>query len=78
MRHVHGANLGVRADRWRAVAGFGPRAVGEDVDLVERVRAVTDRWVATDTTRVLTSGGLAAGSSTASPATCDDLDAETG
>jgi hypothetical protein len=53
---VHGANLGVRADRWRQVGRFGHRTVGEDVDLVERVRAVTDRWVATDTTRVLTSG----------------------
>ena len=57
--HVHGANLGIRADRWRAVGGFGQRTVGEDVDLVERVRAVTGRWVATDTTRVLTSGRLA-------------------
>ena len=54
--HVHGANLGVRADRWREVGRFGRLTVGEDVDLVERVRAVTDRWVATDTTRVLTSG----------------------
>lgn len=54
--HVHGANLGVRADRWREAGRFGPRTVGEDVDLVERVRAVTHRWVATDTTRVLTSG----------------------
>jgi len=54
--HVHGANLGVRADRWRQVGRFGHRTVGEDVDLVERVRARTDRWVATDTTRVLTSG----------------------
>lgn len=53
--YVHGANLGVRADRWRQVGRFGHRCVGEDVDLVERVRAVSDRWVATDTTRVLTS-----------------------
>lgn len=54
--HVHGANLGIRAGRWREVGRFGRRAVGEDVDLVQRVRAVTSRWVATDTTRVLTSG----------------------
>jgi len=54
--HVHGANLGVRAGRWRRAGGFGLLAVGEDVDLVERVRLATDRWVATDTTRVLTSG----------------------
>ncbi len=57
--HVHGANLGVRADRWRQVGGFGQRTVGEDVDLVERVRTLTGRWVATDTTRVLTSGSAA-------------------
>jgi len=54
--HVHGANLGVRADHWRAVGGFGHRQVHEDVELVERVRARTRRWVATDTTRVWTSG----------------------
>lgn len=54
--HVHGANLGIRAEQWRAVGGFGHRMVGEDVALVERVRAATHRWVATDTTRVLTSG----------------------
>ena len=54
--HVHGANLGVRASRWRQAGGLGPRLVGQDVHLVERVRAVTGRWVATDTTRVLTSG----------------------
>lgn len=54
--HVHGANLGVRADRWRGAGGFGRHRVGEDVGLVERVRGVTDRWVATDTLRVLTSG----------------------
>ena len=54
--HVHGANLGIRAATWREVGGFGHRMVGEDVALVERVRGVTTRWVATDTTRVLTSG----------------------
>ncbi|WP_377640178.1 glycosyltransferase [Oryzobacter terrae] len=54
--HVHGANLGVRASRWREVGGFGPLRLGEDVRLVERVRAVSEQWVATDTTRVLTSG----------------------
>ncbi len=54
--HVHGANLGVRASRWREVGGFGPHRLGEDVRLVERIRAVSDHTVATDTTRVLTSG----------------------
>ena len=54
--HVHGANLGVRAGRWRQAGGFGDRRLGEDVGLVERVRGRTARWVATDTIRVLTSG----------------------
>jgi hypothetical protein len=76
--HVHGANLGVRADRWRAVAGFGPLAVGEDVHLVERVRAATDRWVATDTTRVLTSGRSRSRVQHGFAGYLTDLDAETG
>ena len=54
--HVHGANLGLRASLWRAVGGFGTRVVHEDVELVERARALTRRWVATETTRVRTSG----------------------
>ncbi|WP_406195174.1 glycosyltransferase [Kitasatospora sp. NBC_01560] len=32
--HVHGANLGVRGDAYRAVGGFQPLAVGEDRALV--------------------------------------------
>ncbi|MBI3217045.1 MAG: glycosyltransferase [Mycobacterium sp.] len=35
--HVHGANLGVRADAYWRVGGFRPLSVGEDVDLVERL-----------------------------------------
>ena len=76
--HVHGANLGVRADRWRAVSGFGLLSVGEDVDLVERVRAVTARWVATDTTRVLTSGRSRSRVEHGFAGYLADLDAETG
>src|SRR6476660_5684846 len=34
--HVHGANLGVRADAYWRVGGFRPLHVGEDVDLVDR------------------------------------------
>jgi hypothetical protein len=34
--HVHGANLGFRADAYWRVGGFRPLHVGEDVDLVER------------------------------------------
>ena len=35
--HVHGANLGVRADAYWRVGGFRPLPVGEDVDLVGRL-----------------------------------------
>jgi glycosyltransferase involved in cell wall biosynthesis len=37
--HVHGANLGVRADAYWAVGGFRGLRVGEDVDLVQRLVA---------------------------------------
>ncbi len=76
--HVHGANLGIRADRWRTVGRFGRLAVGEDVDLVGRVRAVTDRWVATDTTRVLTSGRAHSRVEHGFAGYLHDLDADTG
>lgn len=33
--HVHGANLGLRAGAYRRAGGFGARASGEDVALVE-------------------------------------------
>ena len=35
--HVHGANLGVRADAYWRVGGFRALHVGEDVDLVSRL-----------------------------------------
>ncbi|GAA2152703.1 glycosyltransferase family 2 protein [Kitasatospora kazusensis] len=38
--HVHGANLGVRGDAYRAVSGFRPLAVGEDRALVTALEAV--------------------------------------
>lgn len=56
--HVHGANLGMRAGTWRAAGGFGPRTLGEDVALTARAKENSDRWVATDTTRVSTSARL--------------------
>ncbi|WIX99593.1 glycosyltransferase [Amycolatopsis mongoliensis] len=34
---VYGANLGVRADAFEVVGGFGPRATGEDHDLWRRL-----------------------------------------
>jgi GT2 family glycosyltransferase len=37
--HVHGANLGVRADAYWRVGGFRPLHLGEDVDLVHRLVA---------------------------------------
>ncbi|MGA8047375.1 MAG: glycosyltransferase family A protein [Dermatophilaceae bacterium] len=56
--HVHGANLGLRASRWLGEGGFGEVRVGEDVGLVEKIRTGRARWLATDTTRVRTSGRL--------------------
>ena len=37
--HVHGANMGFRADAYWSVGGFRALATGEDVDLVERFEA---------------------------------------
>jgi len=53
--HVHGANLGLRASTYLEVGGFRPMASDEDVDLVRRIRAHTNRWVATDAVRVASS-----------------------
>lgn len=56
--HVHGANLGVRADAYLRVGGFPDRPEHEDVDLVGALTAAGARVVATDTCDVLTSGRL--------------------
>lgn len=53
--HVHGANLGLRASTYLAAGGFTDTTVGEDRDLVQRVKAVTCRWIATHRTNVTTS-----------------------
>ncbi|CAN5713038.1 glycosyltransferase [soil metagenome] len=37
--HVHGANMGFRADAYWSVGGFRALATGEDVELVERFEA---------------------------------------
>lgn len=37
--HVHGANLGIRGDVYRAVGGFAPLELGEDQALVDAVSA---------------------------------------
>jgi glycosyltransferase involved in cell wall biosynthesis len=36
--HIHGANMGFRADAYREAGGFRSLATGEDVDLVARFR----------------------------------------
>lgn len=56
--HVHGANLGLRLSAYLAAGGFADVAVHEDLDVVSRVRALTDRWVATHQTSVTTSGRM--------------------
>ena len=48
--HVHGANLGVRADAYWRVGGFRPLHVGEDVDLVSRLVTPGHPWRGTPTT----------------------------
>ena len=62
--NVYAANLGVRADAYDAVGGFGAVACGEDHDLWRRLRATGHRCVYADGLRVTTSGrrqGRAAG-----------------
>lgn len=54
--HVHGANLGVRGDRYETVGGFPHLATHEDVRLAEAVRRSGGRVVATGRAPVLTSG----------------------
>lgn len=56
--HVHGANLGFRADRYEAVGGFAAIAEHEDVLLVEAMQQAGARAVATATCDVLTSGRI--------------------
>ncbi|MEZ5235178.1 MAG: glycosyltransferase family 2 protein [Acidimicrobiales bacterium] len=55
--HVHGANLGVRADAYRAVGGWRPLATGEDRQLWRRL---ADQWpvLTTDRIAVATSARL--------------------
>jgi len=53
---VHGANLGIRADRYLSVGGFAALAEHEDVDLVARCIAAGVKPVATDVCDVTTSG----------------------
>lgn len=54
--HVHGANLGVRADLYVGAGTFPSLAEHEDVALAERVTLLGARVVATDRCEVFTSG----------------------
>ncbi|GIG34702.1 glycosyltransferase [Cellulomonas pakistanensis] len=57
--HVHGANLGVRADAYLRAGGFAGLVEHEDVDLVARLRADPAVVVrASDEVDVVTSGRL--------------------
>ena len=54
--HVHGANLGVRADAYLRAGGWGTLATAEDHDLWSRLTAVTTQRRSPSRLRVLTSG----------------------
>lgn len=47
-RPVHGANIGIRASTYVSVGGFAPLPLGEDIDLVTRVRRTPARSIATE------------------------------
>lgn len=53
--HIHGANLGVRADTYLAVGGFPDVSAHEDVALVNRIEAAGCKVVRTGRSPVLTS-----------------------
>lgn len=57
--HVHGANLGVRADIYHSVGGFADLDVHEDVRFTAEVRGAGGRVVSTGRAPVLTSARLA-------------------
>lgn len=54
-QHAHGANLGVRADAYWRVGGFRALRVGEDVDLVDRLRLAGTPFAWSTNNPVLTS-----------------------
>lgn len=57
--HIYGANLGVRASSYLAAGGFPGVDFDEDRALVDLLRSTGADIIATDTTRVLTSGRTA-------------------
>lgn len=54
--HVHGANLGFRADIYLRSGGWKGLDTGEDHDLWNRLMQATTRRASTATVKVLTSG----------------------
>lgn len=54
--HVHGANLGVRADAYRAIGGWSPLRTAEDHDLWDRLAAGGWPTVSSIESWVITSG----------------------
>ncbi|MDQ6752908.1 MAG: glycosyltransferase [Actinomycetota bacterium] len=54
--HIHGANLGFRADVYTRLGGFRPHQVDEDRDFVRSAAAAGFRLLTTDQCRVTTSG----------------------
>lgn len=55
-QHVHGANLGVRADAYLLAGGWSPLATAEDHDLWNRLRSTGSRWKSSGSLVVVTSG----------------------
>jgi glycosyltransferase involved in cell wall biosynthesis len=54
--HVHGANLGVRADVYRRAGGWSQLATAEDHDLWDRLHLAGCSRISTSTVQVITSG----------------------
>jgi glycosyltransferase involved in cell wall biosynthesis len=54
--HVHGANLGIRADLYARVGGWADLLTAEDHDLWRRIAIAGGRKVATSEIQVITSG----------------------
>lgn len=54
--HVHGANLGVRADAYLRAGGWAPQATAEDHDLWQRLQQAGERRLSDVRLKVLTSG----------------------
>jgi len=56
--HVHGANLGVRADAYERAGGWGPVSTAEDHDLWKRLADIGARRLSLSRIKVVTSGRI--------------------